>query len=130
MDASSNITNTSSAPLLANSTQMIKQFGASHVVVIIMLIFAIIFMCGGNTLVILSVCLSPELHTITNLFVVNLACADILVAAQPILTILQWICLQLQLTKTMCMTRMFCAGLSTQGSLVTLTGELIFFESW
>ena len=117
------MTNASLAMLVNNSTHVVEQLGVSHVVVIIMLFFVMIVVCGSNALVILSVCLSPELHTITNMFVVNLACADILVTAQPILLIVYLIRPELLQDQVMCMARLFFAGLPLQASAGTLTGE-------
>ena len=75
---------------------------------------------------ILSICLSHELRTITNMFVINLAVADILIGLQPIFGILSLIKPEVEYDVTVCRARMWIIAIAGLASLGTLSGESVF----
>ena len=125
MDIFINSTNSTDLPLV-DSTDTTHNVGTMQLVVIMISVVVMILICGGNVIVILAISLTPELHEITNIFVVNLAVADTLFGLQNIPVILSQIRPDVVETSTFCHGRMWTIALAAMASIMTLAGKWMF----
>ena len=122
METVINFTNSTDLPMV-NTTNPTHNVGPMQLVVILVSFVIMIITCGGNVIVILAISLTPELHEITNIFVVNLAVADTLFGLQSIPVILSQIRPDIVENETFCMGRMWAIALVAMASIMTLAGE-------
>ncbi len=117
---------THDTPALAgNSTDVDNELdGPIQYVLIIISVIAMIFIVGGNTLVILTVCLTRELREeVTNILVANLALADMMFGMQNIPTVILLVQPDAVDSSTSCLIYLITMVTLTLTSVATLTGK-------
>ncbi len=111
-------TSTTSLASLDEDTNVIS---AVQIVLAIIMVLVCLFICGSNALVIAAVYKSPSLRIISNMFVVNLAIADILFGLQSISMIITNIQPTLMEGEILCRLKLFITltpGLTSSATLV------------
>ena len=96
---------------------------ADTVTFICMLIFDIIFICGGNALVIIIFARTPALRIISNASIVNLAFADLCIGLYTIVLLVKETFTELTKSYEHCRVNLAIAISIFLVSIATLTGE-------
>ena len=81
-DSNNTVTDTETTPLVFQKTEQALLKQPLHMVVILSLAYGIVFFLAivNNTLVVCVICRNPQMRTVTNYFLANLAIADITVS--------------------------------------------------
>ncbi len=103
----------------------VEALGAANIFESLLYVMILIFVCGGNLLVILAIKQTPALHTNTNIFVVNLAVADFLIGLQILQRIIQKMTPELALSSVMCSFRYNVSVSMTCCSRLSLIGKFL-----
>ena len=94
-----------------------------HILTAVFLILVVIFICGGNILVMITIRKTRDVHSVTKKFIINLAVADFLIGVLTLHRILFELKPSLVDSYWSCALRSFLILLTYYTSAATLTGE-------
>ena len=112
-----------STPATTIENITLGNLGVTNIIVCCVYGLVMIFICGGNLVVILAIKRTPALHTNTNIFVVNLAVADFSIGLQLLQRMMQELKPEWFDNFAMCSIRYFITEVMTSCSGLTLVGE-------